>query len=150
MRTTCTVSSRVSYSWSDDWSQTAAGRDTEMAFSQTQDFVAETRLTATPRRHLGRSFTYITNTNPYLLTTPESHVKWSIMRSKTEQTLIDLSVDLSDEIDWRAGTLRTFEHRLDISAWAYESLSGLLAVGTYLFLSFNLICTYFRYQQRYN
>ena len=53
-----------------------------------------------------------------------------IMRSKAEAPLVDLSVALSDELDWKAGTLRTFEHHFDISAWAFAPLSGLLAIGT--------------------
>ena len=43
---------------------------------------------------------------------------------------IDLSLELSDDLDWKAGTLRNFEHHLDISALAYEAVSGLLAIGT--------------------
>ena len=41
----------------------------------------------------------------------------------------DLSPELSDELDWKAGTLRTLIHHLDTTAWAYEPVSGLLAVG---------------------
>lgn len=44
--------------------------------------------------------------------------------------LLDLSIELADEIDWQAGTLRTFEHHLDITAWAYEAVSGIIAIGT--------------------
>lgn len=72
------------------------------------------------------------------------------MRSKNESQQIDLSVDLTDELDWRAGTLRTFEHHLDISAWSYEPLSGLLAIGTCLSPSNNITYTYLRYQRRLN
>ena len=43
---------------------------------------------------------------------------------------MDLSAELNDEHDWKAGTLRTFDHHLDITAWAYEPLSHLLAIGS--------------------
>ena len=43
---------------------------------------------------------------------------------------VDLSVELVDELDWQAGTLRTLDHHLDITAWAYEAVSALLAIGT--------------------
>jgi syntaxin-binding protein 5 len=43
----------------------------------------------------------------------------------------DLSVELADELDWKAGTLRNFEHHLDTTAWTYEPVSGLLAIGAY-------------------
>ncbi|KAI0705856.1 lethal giant larvae like, C-terminal-domain-containing protein [Cytidiella melzeri] len=52
------------------------------------------------------------------------------MRSKTDPVFLDLSVELNDELDWKGGTLRTFEHHLDVTAWAYESLSHILAIGT--------------------
>ncbi|GJE89618.1 hypothetical protein PsYK624_057220 [Phanerochaete sordida] len=53
------------------------------------------------------------------------------MLTKADQRpYIDLSAELNDELDWKAGTLRTFEHHLDISAWAYEAVSGLIAIGT--------------------
>lgn len=51
------------------------------------------------------------------------------MRSKTDPVFLDLSAELNDELDWKAGTLRTFDHHLDITAWAYEPLSHLLAIG---------------------
>ena len=42
---------------------------------------------------------------------------------------LDLSIELADEHDWQAGTLRTFEHHLDITSWAYEAVSGIIAIG---------------------
>lgn len=58
-----------------------------------------------------------------------------------EPRYIDLSIELADELDWKAGTLRNFEHHLDITAWAYEAVSGLLAIGPCLsiFASLSLI-----------
>lgn len=54
------------------------------------------------------------------------------MLAKSEQKpYVDLSAELNDELDWKAGTLRALEHHLDISAWAYEAVSSLLAIGTY-------------------
>ena len=53
------------------------------------------------------------------------------MLSKSNAKLfVDLSVELADELDWQAGTLRTLNHHLDITAWAYEAVSGILAIGT--------------------
>lgn len=45
------------------------------------------------------------------------------------KSFADLSPELSDELDWKAGTLRTLIHHLDITALAYEPVSGILAVG---------------------
>ncbi|KAI0093981.1 lethal giant larvae like, C-terminal-domain-containing protein [Irpex rosettiformis] len=53
-----------------------------------------------------------------------------MVRSRTDPVFLDLSAELNDELDWKAGTLRTFDHHLDITAWAYEPLSHLLAIGT--------------------
>lgn len=41
----------------------------------------------------------------------------------------DLSPELRDEGDWMIGRLRTFEFLLDVSSFAIEPTSGLLAVG---------------------
>ncbi|OCH89538.1 hypothetical protein OBBRIDRAFT_881275 [Obba rivulosa] len=49
---------------------------------------------------------------------------------KNEKDYVDLSLELSDETDWRVETLRTFNHHLDITALAVDSISGLFAVGT--------------------
>ena len=46
-----------------------------------------------------------------------------------DKPFLDLSVELADERDWQAGTLRSFDHHLDVAAWAYEAVSGILAVG---------------------
>ena len=43
--------------------------------------------------------------------------------------VLELSSELNDEHDWKAGTLRTFDHHLEITAWAYDPLNGLFAVG---------------------
>ena len=53
-----------------------------------------------------------------------------MLRSRTDPLFLDLSAELNDEHDWKAGTLRTFDHHLDITAWAYEPLSHLLAIGS--------------------
>ncbi|KAJ3520531.1 hypothetical protein NM688_g9149 [Phlebia brevispora] len=52
------------------------------------------------------------------------------LHGNRDKQFIDLSAELFDEIDWKAGTLRTLIHHLDIAAWAYEAVSGLLAIGT--------------------
>ena len=41
----------------------------------------------------------------------------------------DFSAELNDELDWKAGTLRALAHHLDVTALAYEPVSGILAVG---------------------
>lgn len=52
------------------------------------------------------------------------------MFSKNDQkTFVDLSAELNDELDWKAGDLRTFEHHLFVSAVAIEPISGFLAIG---------------------
>ncbi|KAG5647699.1 hypothetical protein DXG03_008422 [Asterophora parasitica] len=43
---------------------------------------------------------------------------------------MDLSLDLRDPDDWKAGPLRTFEYPLNITALATEPISGILAIGT--------------------
>ncbi|KAF8167354.1 WD40 containing snare-dependent exocytosis protein [Crassisporium funariophilum] len=48
-----------------------------------------------------------------------------------DHVLADLSTDLRDEQDWKVGSLRTLEFPLDITAFAVEPISGLLAVGTH-------------------
>ena len=45
------------------------------------------------------------------------------------KSFTDLSPELSDELDWKAGTLRTLVHHLDITALAYDPVSGILAIG---------------------
>jgi syntaxin-binding protein 5 len=52
------------------------------------------------------------------------------MFAKQQETaLADLSTDLSDETDWRVGTLRTFDFPLNLSTVAVEPLAGLIALG---------------------
>lgn len=46
-----------------------------------------------------------------------------------EAILADLSTDLSDEIDWKVGSLRVFDFPLNIAALAVEPVAGLLAAG---------------------
>lgn len=41
----------------------------------------------------------------------------------------DLSVDLRDRDDWKVGPLRVMEYPQNITAFASEPISGLLAVG---------------------
>ncbi|EKM61629.1 uncharacterized protein PHACADRAFT_169080 [Phanerochaete carnosa HHB-10118-sp] len=53
-----------------------------------------------------------------------------MLMKSDQKPYIDLSAELNDELDWKAGTLRAFEHHLDISAWAYEAVSGVIAIGT--------------------
>lgn len=43
--------------------------------------------------------------------------------------ILDLSPELRDEGDWMIGRLRTFEFLSDISSFAIEPTSGLLAIG---------------------
>lgn len=50
--------------------------------------------------------------------------------NRDSKSFVDLSAELNDEHDWKAGTLRTFEHHLDLTAWAYDPLNGLFAIGT--------------------
>ncbi|KAM5536030.1 hypothetical protein V8D89_010288 [Ganoderma adspersum] len=50
--------------------------------------------------------------------------------SQTVKNLPDLSLDLSDPIDWQADLLKTIRYHLDITAVATEPVSGLFAVGT--------------------
>ncbi|TFK41835.1 WD40 containing snare-dependent exocytosis protein [Crucibulum laeve] len=54
------------------------------------------------------------------------------MFSKQQNLLVypDQSSDLRDEQDWRPGTLRTFNFPLNVTAFAIEPISGLLATGT--------------------
>ncbi len=46
-----------------------------------------------------------------------------------QEIYVDLSSALRDRQDWAVGALRTFQYLSDISSFAYEPLSGLLAVG---------------------
>lgn len=50
--------------------------------------------------------------------------------SKHSDVLLDLSAELRESQDWKAGTLRSIEHLLDPVSLAIEPLSGLLAIGT--------------------
>lgn len=46
-----------------------------------------------------------------------------------QEIYVDLSSALRDRQDWAMGALRTFQYLSDISSFAYEPVSGLLAVG---------------------
>ena len=52
-----------------------------------------------------------------------------LLSRHSNNSFTDLSLELSDELDWKAGTLKAFEHHLDITALAYEPVSGILAIG---------------------
>ncbi|KAF9502306.1 hypothetical protein BDN71DRAFT_1437870 [Pleurotus eryngii] len=47
-----------------------------------------------------------------------------------QEIYVDLSSALRDRQDWAMGALRTFQYLSDITSFAYEPVSGLLAVGT--------------------
>ncbi|PPQ79397.1 hypothetical protein CVT25_002667 [Psilocybe cyanescens] len=49
---------------------------------------------------------------------------------QVEHVLPDLSPDLRDELDWKAGSLRTFDFLLNITTLAIEPVAGFLAIGT--------------------
>ena len=49
--------------------------------------------------------------------------------SHAVKSLPDLSLDLSEPIDWQAGLLRTLSYHLDVTAVATEPTSGLFAIG---------------------
>lgn len=49
--------------------------------------------------------------------------------SQAVKNLPDLSLDLSDAIDWQADLLKTIRYHLDITAVAIEPVSGLFAIG---------------------
>ncbi|KAF5385371.1 hypothetical protein D9615_001225 [Tricholomella constricta] len=53
-----------------------------------------------------------------------------MFRRHSDVVYIDLSMDLRDPDDWKAGSLRTFEYPLNITTLATEPISGLLAIGT--------------------
>ena len=42
----------------------------------------------------------------------------------------DFSLELRDKEDWIVGTLKTLEYHLDITAFAIDPVSSLLAIGT--------------------
>ncbi|KIY50420.1 hypothetical protein FISHEDRAFT_39094 [Fistulina hepatica ATCC 64428] len=52
------------------------------------------------------------------------------LRKDRDDHFMDLSLDLRDGPDWMPGNLKTFEYPVDISAFAIEPISRLLAVGT--------------------
>ena len=50
------------------------------------------------------------------------------------KTFVDLSAELNDEFDWEVGGLRSFDHHLNVSAVAFEPVSGFLAIGESAFV----------------
>ncbi|KAG6837327.1 hypothetical protein H0H93_011422 [Arthromyces matolae] len=51
-------------------------------------------------------------------------------RALDDGIFLDLSADLRDGDEWKVGTLRTLDYPQNLTAFAIESISGLLAVGT--------------------
>ena len=47
------------------------------------------------------------------------------------RSLTDLSTDLRDRQDWEVGTLRTLDHLLNASTFAFDPVSSILAIGEY-------------------
>ncbi|GBE77562.1 hypothetical protein SCP_0104400 [Sparassis crispa] len=52
------------------------------------------------------------------------------MFSKHSRDYTDLSLELEDALDWQAGTLKTLKYHFNVTAFAAEPVSGLLAFGT--------------------
>ena len=61
------------------------------------------------------------------------------LHGNREKAFLDLSAELLDELDWKAGTLRTVPHHLDITALAYEAVSEHLAVGALVFTALDAV-----------
>ncbi len=55
------------------------------------------------------------------------------------KSLADLSTDLRERQDWETGTLRTLDHVLNASTFAFDPVSSILAVGESSPCSFGLI-----------
>ncbi|KAG6813211.1 hypothetical protein H0H92_013098 [Tricholoma furcatifolium] len=53
-----------------------------------------------------------------------------MFRRHSDAVFMDLSFDLRDPDDWKVGTLRLMDYPQDITAFAIEPISGLLAIGT--------------------
>ncbi|KAG5732833.1 hypothetical protein E4T56_gene2783 [Termitomyces sp. T112] len=53
-----------------------------------------------------------------------------MFRRHSDAIFLDLSVDLRDRDDWKIGPLRTIDYPQNITAFATEPISGLLAIGT--------------------
>lgn len=70
--------------------------------------------------------TRLWNSHPSILKpgTPELVMFRSIGRS-----LPDLSADLRDRQDWEVGTLRTLDHVLNATTFAFDPVSSILAIG---------------------
>lgn len=48
------------------------------------------------------------------------------------KSLTDLSIDLRERQDWEVGTLRTLDHVLNATTFAFDPVSSILAVGELL------------------
>ncbi|KAH8099770.1 lethal giant larvae like, C-terminal-domain-containing protein [Cristinia sonorae] len=48
----------------------------------------------------------------------------------TDKSIVAVSAELNDEADWQTGILRHFDYHLNVCAFAFEPVIGLLAVGT--------------------
>lgn len=46
---------------------------------------------------------------------------------------MDLSMELRDPDDWKVGPLRTLDYPLNVTTFAIEPISGLLAIGMVFF-----------------
>ena len=49
--------------------------------------------------------------------------------SQAVKALPDLTLDLSEPLDWQVGALKTVQYHLDVTAISTEPTSGLFAVG---------------------
>ena len=55
------------------------------------------------------------------------------------KSLTDLSTDLREREDWEVGTLRTLDHVLNVTTFAFDPVSSILAVGELLPWFFDLM-----------
>ena len=56
--------------------------------------------------------------------------------SQAVKALPDLTLDLSEPLDWQVGALKTVQYHLDVTAISTEPTSGLFAVGMWDFRAF--------------
>ncbi|KAG5351699.1 hypothetical protein C0989_005212 [Termitomyces sp. Mn162] len=54
-----------------------------------------------------------------------------MFRRHSDAIFLDLSVDLRDRDDWKIGPLRTIDYPQNITAFATEPISGLLAIALF-------------------
>ena len=107
-----------------DWLHVAAGRRVLRVARRAGQARLIPLLTATTSTSCAPDFSH------YPATYTSHNLTWMLSRHGNKQ-FTDLSPELSDELDWKAATLRTLAHHLDITALAYEPVSGILAVGTF-------------------